>query len=476
MPAGVATLTLAALVACSSASTTTTGASGHDAGSGTDGGAGSGTDGGASGTDGGASGTDGGAGSGTDGGTATSGTVIPFLPQTLGSSIAVDASGRIHAVGLGTNGNSQLQYSTCASGCATGSSWSSLSFGTTSADDGSASMQVTSDGRPRFTINRISGAIEYFACESGCLSAANWTSGIAVPHTVAKNGPSAGEYRYFAINGSGAAAIVYSTTDGPMLARCASACTVSTNWSRTLIGGPFPTIGDPQLTFTLSGGLAVSTEIDTGAAQLNHAYFECAGSDDCSLAASWKGVQFTPISGHAKTSLAHDNQGRPRLAIFYDNYDAALANALRLWSCDGGCTDPTNWSVISLSGTSNTVDVSALTRRISLAFDAQNHGVLGFRTNETLSVSRCSTDCTTSAAGWTAAPLATSAGLTGALPFAAPCTAAQASWFFEQGDFSVVPLPGGGLAVSADIEAVAKTQTCNDSTNFEFRSLVGVTP
>lgn len=455
-----------------------------DAGTGTGGGAvatggGSVGKGGGPATGGGTTSTGGGGGGGGTvatggGGQASAGaTVIPFSPQTVESSVALDASGKLHAAALGWNGNKQIQYSTCSSNCGTAGSWQTVGFDMQGVADSSLSLKVTADGKPRMMILRTSGNLEYLSCEADCLTASNWSAVIAAKDLGILPHPNYDEYDYFALDTTGGAVAFYSTSFGKFLAHCSSACNVATNWSSSQIGTSLPLWGDAHITFMPSGTLAIAvSNVDYNTPPSQHVgYFECAAADDCTQPSNWKGVIFNPTEAQARFSLALDPQGRPRIAIFYDDSDATLAASIQLLSCETSCTNPANWITLKLPYTGQG---TTGTKRISLSIDSQNHALLAYRTTDSASVARCTSNCVTMGAGWATEVVATSAGLTKALPFAHPCT--YGTWFFDDGHFSIMPKGATGYVLNADIKAVASGGLCDGVTSFEFRSLVGVVP
>jgi hypothetical protein len=322
------------------------------------------------------------------------------------------------------------------------------------------------------TLLRVSGSIDYLSCEGSCLTPSNWVTTTVTPPLGALASLDYDQSDYFAVDAAGQAALVYSAVsssgldDGTYLSRCTSACTVAGNWTRTRLSTETLWF-DPHLAFLPSGALAISVVVGIGTAQFA-GYFECPATGACADISA-NGANFGSTGdSHARTSVAFDAQGRPRVAILYGEL-GPTAYALQLWSCDSACTTPANWHFITLPWTA-TEGVSYT--RVSLAFDSQSRALLAFRGLSSASLARCSSNCAASAAGWTSSVIATSASLDALLPFVKPC--AYGSWVFDDGHFEVLASSSGAPVLNADIKAITTGGLCYGVGTFEWRSLVSL--
>jgi hypothetical protein len=92
--------------------------------------------------------------------------------------LRVEDSGRAHLAYSGANGNEQIVYLSCASGCTAPGGWTGITIGS-AAHDGARALDLALDaaGRPRIAYARYAGdGVGLARCESGCDDGtATWT-------------------------------------------------------------------------------------------------------------------------------------------------------------------------------------------------------------------------------------------------------------------------------------------------------------
>ncbi|MFT3707233.1 MAG: hypothetical protein QM817_06165 [Archangium sp.] len=153
--------------------------------------------------------------------------------------LVVDSTGRVHAMvdGVAQSGVDPVLYATCATNCASPTSWSSVNIGSllqNGAVSVTSGLTVSANGTIGVMGRGAFGNYQafYATCSANCLMAASWTSGAVIDGTVS----------YLALDGAGVSHALFSAgvaASGERLhyyARCASGCTQAANWQKSPTG------------------------------------------------------------------------------------------------------------------------------------------------------------------------------------------------------------------------------------------------
>jgi hypothetical protein len=348
----------------------------------------------------------------------SSGAILP----TYGASIAVDASGGVHAAyGLLSSSNeAEGGYSTyayCAASCTESENWRFLNLGESS----EIRLQLDPSGSPRLllavpgdTVSEYQSVrYQYGVCNTNCTQAASWTftTVAEVLDSIAWVGGRENENNhYFALDAQGRPAFLYTRfeQDDPYMGFldytvCVVAnpagCSQAANWTSTSLAHTnfpkkpsfvFAGTGQPRLALRVSNGLESSLW-----------YAQC--DQGCTSADHWSWTRITATSYYETMvfSLRLDGSGRPRIALYsgaYNQHPSPFTDdrLYYLW-CNEGCAngEASNWH-----GTD--IGLPALSGHdVDLALDGEDRPRLVYSdSNQGLGYSWCNQNCESTQAQW----------------------------------------------------------------------------
>jgi hypothetical protein len=384
---------------------------------------------------------------GTGTATATDNGVVLVEPQaSLSASysdMAIDASGTIHAVLLGSD--SKLRYLTCAADCGSPSAWTSALI-----DPGVhvdyPLIRVNAAGHPRIAFtNFVSGeAGDYVGfCEGGCTTAAAWSwLHFTPPATVSRSGS-----HYFSLVGE-TMILGYACTSPLGALVCTAGCTNTANWKEVLFSDSVCT--GPQVAVSSSGAMvyACQTADYNKTPSQSVEVWSCPGN--CAAQASWAGVKDLVtgdgLSIDAAITVAA-NLG-PQ-AVTTESY------GLGILGCAGTCGQVANWSAFMLPGPSLYahqvgVDVDEA-GRVAIAFDGTADGQNG------LFAAACATGCD-QAGSWGMGLFDDAKRMATSIPLNPPSGCTNAFWMADR--VNRVVFTGGLLGVTSGYGAIGTGGSC----------------
>lgn len=170
---------------------------------------------------------------------------------------------------------------------------------------------------------------------------------------------SASESQDFEEGPDGRRHLAHVDLDGRMLySTCSTRCELPEQWSTAVLSASGTTDGKPILKIAPDGRLHIAAHDGNFLSQSGMNYFTCAAN--CEVATGWKSNKIKLQTGgdagllpqHMVTEwFALDPQGRPRLAVQGERWEADPANpynyfswpAFWMMACDADCTDPAAW-------------------------------------------------------------------------------------------------------------------------------------
>jgi hypothetical protein len=290
--------------------------------------------------------------------TSATGELLP----TYGTSIAVDKAGGIH-VGYGIytgldNGHRPAYYAYCPAICTNPANWTRTRLSDFVQD---VRLALDPAGHPRmlfYTSNNPSLSdniheYQYAVCDSGCASSANWTISVVARVDEIPGRRSEQNNRYFALDGQGHPAFVYTDAagghTGTFYIHCDHDCTLAASWSEINLSSDHY-FGKSALAFTPAGQPRLAVDY-FGFDEQRQAYLTkllYLGCDTaCDDPGQWQSLFLYSSIGDANFSLQVDSYGRPRIALYPGNYVSPPLQPYLLhyiW-CNTACFDPTanNW-------------------------------------------------------------------------------------------------------------------------------------
>lgn len=337
--------------------------------------------------------------------TLTEDSVIP----TYGTSVAVDANGGIHtayAIYTGTNpqGLQPATYAFCASGCHLLENWTYTYLGDAVQD---VRLALDPVGRPRLMLfGPVPDPVwprmqyQYAECNNACTNQANWTLTTIATPIEATGTRESNNNRYFALDGSGRPAFIYTDTiqnnhPGTFYVSCQANCTNANQWGETTLTSN--TVYDkPSLVFSPDGLPRVVFGFFDADDNLFLAYAQC--DVNCADWANWSGTLLSQIHGSAMFNLQVDSGGQPRLAVYSGSYGYAPFQNQRLYYlwCDTGCAvDAGNWYFTDVNMPAGSGD------GVDLVLDTLDRPRMSFQiAGDALGYAWCDTDCESGSGVW----------------------------------------------------------------------------
>ncbi|MFT3712355.1 MAG: hypothetical protein QM817_32310 [Archangium sp.] len=252
---------------------------------------------------------------------------------------AVGANGQLHVVyGRFLNSVAETIYLTCASNCASPTSWqeanlTSLFTAQILAPFRGAPIVVDDSGRVSFVVS--DGYPTLATCGSNCLNVASWSKGTFRNTAVRTQLAARGTTLHMVFH------------DGTVLryASCASNCTAEASWSQSAIGfvhdGAQPTniaVGaDGRVSIAYNQGTTSPSQSPQILSQADKVLvWQCAAN--CNLEASWSGV-ILGAAGDGQEGMALAEIGGALMLAM--STDSQLSAAI----CTSNCTTGTQWNL-----------------------------------------------------------------------------------------------------------------------------------
>ncbi len=370
---------------------------------------------------------------------------LPHDDSARVSETAVDAAGGVHVAYKSlydVNGITPVYYAYCSANCDQVANWSSVVVG--DARLGSApALAVTATGQPRLvwtyrTTTLGDDHYVYAACDSNCLTAANWSEVELLTSSTSR--------RNLTLTPQGQPRFLYVDFDslhkGLFYAYCDANCTVGGNWSEVKLSTAVQ-FYDINFMADDSGVLHLLYNFDNGTVE----YGRCGAS--CGTAVNWSSLPLYNIGVNADISLALTDQNQPRLAV----YTGAIDHKAYYGWCDSDCVaDVGNWSNWSVGLAEFEGE------QLDLALDGQNQPHLVYHSQSlALGYAACTSDCESSGSVWQNQLIETAVDLNATEPAPPGCT--LSSW--NVGELPSVALDGQDqLYVSYD--AIQGLGGCTD--------------
>ena len=308
------------------------------------------------------------------------GTVDQLSGEGSAISLAVDGSGRLHAVYWDGAGE-DLRYATCESECATAANWTAITVDEDGNVGQSASLAIDPDGGLHVIYADIDNLdVRYATCTAACTTPASWTAA-----TVDSVGNVTGFGSLTADDGGRLHAAYFDLTNFNLkYSTCEAECATPEAWTSALLGDLGP--GAQKAVIAVDGTGRVHTAWPR-AFNTTLAYATCGAG--CTTAANWSEITVDEGAG-STPSMALDGSNGVHLS-YYDNSNGDLTYA----TCAAQCGTVTNWSSLSVDQPGN---VGLYT---SLARDGYGrlHVVYRDLDNDDLKYATCAGVCT-AAASW----------------------------------------------------------------------------
>lgn len=366
--------------------------------------------------------------------------------------IAIDAASGMHAAYahyIPSAENPRAVYTFCTAwpgGCASAAAWRSVALGERVRE---VQLELTAAGQPRLLIvseDAERGGREhwYAACDSGCDSAAAWSSALVVTSYNAESVTDDDQpQRSFALDPQGRPAFLYNDRNyqyaepdlyGAFYAACAERCAEPSSWSiaglsrvhRGYLSFDYETMSYQALRFTPDGSPRFVARVyalneDGSSAENGLYYYGCDAA--CDEPSSWGRRFLVPTGGgatpHPSWDLAFDSAGRPRVALFLGDSitPEEYVNQLLYLACDAAdCLAPGDtWDfsqVLGVRGAGHGADVE---------IDAQGSPRLAWiDASGDLGFAWCDASCASEAAVWKQQVVETEAQLRASHPQAIP--------------------------------------------------------
>lgn len=332
----------------------------------------------------------------------------------------VDAAGGVHVVFTPQSATPEnplrpAYYAYCPANCANAAAFTTLSLG-----DGVdfAALALDPAGRPRLLLRLPAQSdalyvFQYWLCDLDCANPAQWSGGSIGYAYRRQVGWVESFIHSFALDHQGRPRFVYYDSgenvddphQGVFYATCDANCAAASSWYETRL------LADSQATeFALTFSpddqprLAFTTYDSETMANLV-VYAEC--HQTCGAADNWAGLALVAtassgVSHWANFSLAVDDGGRPRLALYTGTGSGGSLspNTLYYLGCAAGdCAQAANWTAVD-PGFPPTHGEEG----VSLALDSQNRPRIAYHAPMAaglgLYYAWCNGNCETAASGW----------------------------------------------------------------------------
>ncbi len=359
---------------------------------------------------------------------------IPNIDRpTSHPTIGVDPNGGVHVAFTPDSNTTQdptrpVNYAYCPANCTSASAFTIVPLGN---HVEYANLALDAAGHPRLLLRLSAGsmfAYQYWACDSNCISAAQWISGTvayAYARPVASGEPFS---RFFTLDAAGHPRFVYYDAGadandphwGAFYAGCDSNCTNAANWTE-LQWLQDSSAQQFDLALGPTGQARVAyVSYDSDNIQWYVAYAEC--NTGCYTLANWSSLRLVDtvsasVTEFATFSLRVDSSGHPRLALYTGTGlgGTLTPNTLYYLGCDTtSCTQGQSWQALDLNLPNYNGEDG-----VALALDSQNRPRIayhaGLTTGDGLYYVYCNTNCGT-AANWQAGRVEPSAKVNTELP------------------------------------------------------------
>jgi hypothetical protein len=355
---------------------------------------------------------------------------IPNIDRpTSHPTIGVDLSGGVHVAFTPESGTTRpVNYAYCPGNCTNASAFTSVPLGD---HVEYANLALDAAGHPRLLLRLRADtmfAYQYWACDSNCTNAAQWTSttvAYAYARPVASSEPFS---RYFTLDASGHPRFVYYDAGadandphwGAFYAGCDNNCTTPANWTELQLLQDSSAQQFDLAVSAIGQARVAYVSYDSDNIQWYVAYAECAAN--CYTSANWSTLRLVDtvsasVTEFATFSLRVDSNGHPRLALYTGTGlgGTLTPNSLYYLWCDAtSCMQGQSWHALDL----NLPDFNG-EDGVSLALDNQNRPRIayhaGLTTGDGLYYVHCNANCG-AAASWQAGRVEPSAKVNTELP------------------------------------------------------------
>src|SRR3989344_1955157 len=259
--------------------------------------------------------------------------LVTYLTQWDKSIISASVLARIAYY---DESNKDLKYAQCSSNCTNASNWDIVAVDSTN-DVGEYTSLVFQNGSPRISYHyKDSLDLRYAQCSADCALSTNWTT------ITIDSGGDTGQFTSIGADGTKVGIAYYNLSNKDLkYAQCSSNCTVSSNWSNTVVDASGETGTYASLAFS-SGNPRISY-YDESNKDLKYA--QCNTSCTSGSSAWAKVAVDAPATTGLHTSMAIDSSGNPRISYFRES-----GTRLKYAECNSNCTVSSNWSSGDITG------------------------------------------------------------------------------------------------------------------------------
>jgi hypothetical protein len=316
-------------------------------------------------------------------------TIDTGVGSSIQTSIAQDGAGRVH-LAYSEEGAGMLRYATCAASCFDDASWNRTTVDT--AAHSGLDNSIVADGvgglHIAYQVYDGQGDLRYAACTTGCTQAGSWQ--VVTIDSAGNTGHDAS----LTVDGSQHLHVSYleyvPVTGGLWrlkYATCASSCTTPGSWQLAVLDSARVLAASSRALVAAGSGrlqLAYQKADTTDPVPLYYASCDA----NCGTAANWSSVPLdgNPVSS-ARPVLVLDPIGAPRLD-YWGHYNGQAA--LVFGGCDSGCGSITQWGFLPLQIVSTS---SSDIAQHSLLIDAAGRPHASFR-DAGLAYASCVANCT----------------------------------------------------------------------------------
>ncbi|OGH13441.1 MAG: hypothetical protein A2687_02020 [Candidatus Levybacteria bacterium RIFCSPHIGHO2_01_FULL_38_26] len=254
----------------------------------------------------------------------------------VGKYASLDVDGSRVGVSYYEESNKDLKYAQCSSNCTNASNWDIVAVDSTN-DVGEYTSLVFQNGSPRISYHyKDSLDLRYAQCSADCALSTNWTT------ITIDSGGDTGQFTSIGADGTKVGIAYYNLSNKDLkYAQCSSNCTVSSNWSNTVVDASGETGTYASLAFS-SGNPRISYYEESNK---DLKYAQCNTSCTSGSSAWAKVVVDAPATTGLHTSMAIDSSGNPRISYFRES-----GTRLKYAECNSNCTVSSNWSSGDITG------------------------------------------------------------------------------------------------------------------------------
>lgn len=316
-------------------------------------------------------------------------TIDTGVGSSIQTSMAQDGAGRVH-LAYSQEGAGMLRYATCAATCFDDGSWNRTTVDTTS--HSGLDNAIVADGvgglHIAYQVYDGQGDLRYAACTTGCTQAGSWQ--VVTIDSAGNTGHDAS----LTVDGSQRLHVTYLEyvpVAGGLwrlkYASCASNCTTPGNWQLAVLDSArVLTVSSRALMAEGSGRLQLVYQRADTTAPVPLYYASC--DANCGTPGNWSSVLLDPDPvSSARAVLALDASGAPRLD-YWGHYSGEAA--LIFGGCDSGCGNVAQWGFLPLQIVSSS---SSDIAQHSLLIDASGRPHASFRDGG-LAYASCVANCT----------------------------------------------------------------------------------